>query len=58
MAVEKYSQQDLIRCATLTEGDIKQIQRNRRPHNRIGFAYQIGFVRLKNRFPILEFDSF
>ena len=27
---------------------------NRRPHNRIGFAYQIGFVRLKNRFPIQQ----
>jgi len=51
MADRKYSQQDLIQHATLTEKDIDQIKRCRRSHNRIGFAYQIGFVRLKNRFP-------
>ena len=39
MADRKYSQQDLIQQATLTEKDIDQIKRCRRSHNRIGFAY-------------------
>ena len=54
MAARKYSQQDLIQHASLTEKDIDQIKRRRRSHNRIGFAYQIGFVRLKNRFPMQQ----
>lgn len=54
MVARKYSQQDLIQHATLTEQDIDQINRCRRSHNRIGFAYQIGFVRLKNRFPMQQ----
>lgn len=54
MATKKYSQQDLIQHATLTEKDIDQIKQCRRSYNRIGFAYQIGFVRLKNRFPMQQ----
>ena len=51
MASRTYSHQELIEHATLTEEDIGQIQQCRRSHNRLGFAYQIGFARLKNRFP-------
>jgi len=51
MASRTYSHQELIEHATLTEEDIWQIQQCRRSHNRLGFAYQIGFARLKNRFP-------
>ena len=52
MATKIYSRQELIEYATLTEKDIEQIKLCRLNHNYLGFAYQIGFVRLKNRFPI------
>jgi hypothetical protein len=52
MATKIYSRQELIEHATLTEKDIEQIKLSRLHHNYLGFAYQIGFVRLKNRFPI------
>ena len=31
-----------------------QLGKCRRPHNRLGFAYQVAFVRLFNRFPQQE----
>jgi TnpA family transposase len=46
-----FSRQQLKHAATLTEEDLKQISNCRRPYNRLGFAYQVGFVRLFNRFP-------
>jgi len=30
---------------------MKEVAKCRRDHNRLGFAYQIGFARLFNRFP-------
>ena len=30
---------------------MKEILQRRRDHNRLGFAYQMAFVRLVNRFP-------
>lgn len=36
---------------TLTEEDFAQLGKCRRPHNRLGFAYQVVFVRLFDRFP-------
>jgi Tn3 transposase DDE domain len=41
----------LKQSATLTEEDFVQLGRCRRPHNRLGFAYQVAFVRLFDRFP-------
>ena len=41
----------MIREASLTEADSVEIAKCRRDHNRLGFAYQIGFVRLFSRFP-------
>ena len=41
----------MVREATLTEADLAQVAQCRRDHNRLGFAYQVGFVRLFNRFP-------
>ncbi len=41
----------LIASAKLTEEDIIEVLKSRRSYNRFGFAYQIGFVRLMNRFP-------
>jgi Domain of unknown function (DUF4158) len=46
-----FSRQQLKRAATLTEEDLRQIGKCRRPYNRLGFAYQVAFVRLFNRFP-------
>src|SRR6516162_2795512 len=46
-----FSRQQLKHAATLTEEDLKQISRCRRPYNRLGFAYQVAFMRLFNRFP-------
>jgi TnpA family transposase len=41
----------LVREATLTEADLEQVRQRRRDYNRLGFAYQVAFVRLFNRFP-------
>jgi TnpA family transposase len=41
----------MIREASLTETDRVEIAKCRRDHNRLGFAYQVGFVRLFYRFP-------
>ena len=46
-----FSRQQLKRAARLTSEDLVQIGKCRRPHNRLGFAYQVAFVRLFNRFP-------
>ena len=41
----------LIRDASFLEADWNEITQRRRPHNRLGFAYQIAFVRVLGRFP-------
>ena len=46
-----FSRGQMVREATLTEADLAEIGRCRRDHNRLGFAYQVGFVRLFSRFP-------
>ncbi len=46
-----YTRRQLRREAALTEADLEEIRKCRRPHNRLGFAYQLSFVRLLNRFP-------
>jgi len=46
-----FSRDQLKRAASLTEEDFVQLGKCRRPHNRLGFAYQVGFVRLFGRFP-------
>jgi len=48
---ENYSRQELIVSASLIEEDILQLNQCRQNYNRLGFGYQIGFVRLLNRFP-------
>jgi len=54
MTTKDYSRKKLIELATLTEQDIEQANQCRRSHNRLGFGYQIGFVRLENRFPVQQ----
>lgn len=51
MILLSFSRGQMVRAASLTEGDLAEINKCRRDHNRLGFAYQIGFVRLFNRFP-------
>ena len=46
-----FSRQQLKRAAALNREDLRQIGKCRRPHNRLGFAYQVAFVRLFNHFP-------
>lgn len=46
-----YSHQQLLTLGKLTQEDFELINQRRRPHNRLGFAYQLAFVRLFNRFP-------
>ena len=51
MTTTDYSRQELIEQASLTSEDMEQINQCRHNYNRLGFAYQIGFVRLLNQFP-------
>jgi TnpA family transposase len=46
-----FSRRQMVREASLTEVDLVEVEKCRRDHNRLGFAYQIGFVRLFSRFP-------
>jgi hypothetical protein len=46
-----FSRGKLVREASLTQADMNEVAKCRRDHNRLGFAYQIGFARLFNRFP-------
>jgi hypothetical protein len=45
-----FSRHQLKRAARLTGQDLVPIGKCRRSHNRLGFAYQVAFVRLFNRF--------
>src|SRR5271163_758908 len=46
-----FSRGQMIREASLSEADLAEVAQCRRDHNRLGFAYQVGFVRLFSRFP-------
>lgn len=46
-----FTRSQLVREASLTEADLAEVAQCRRDYNHLGFAYQIGFVRLFNRFP-------
>ncbi len=46
-----FSRGQLVREASLTAADLAEVDKCRRDHNRLGFAYQVGFVRLFSRFP-------
>ena len=50
--ISRYSRQQLIEQATLSKEDMREISQCRGSYSRLGFAYQIGFVRLRNRFPV------
>ena len=39
-----FSRGKLVREASLTQADMNEVAKCRRDHNRLGFAYQIGFA--------------
>ena len=49
-----FSRHYLAQRATLDAVDLAEVQGCRRAHNQLGFAYQVGFVLLLNRFPKQE----
>lgn len=51
MMLLSFSRGQMVREASLTEADLAEVAKCRRDHNRLGFAYQIGFARLFQRFP-------
>src|SRR5436309_15671884 len=51
MMSPSFSRGQMVREASLTEADLAEVDNCRRDRNRLGFAYQIGFVRLFSRFP-------
>ena len=51
MTTPFFSRGQLVREASLTMADLAEVEKCRRNHNRLGFAYQVGFVRLFHRFP-------
>ena len=38
----------------MTKKDLKRINQCRRQHNKLGFGYQLSFVKLLNRFPVQQ----
>jgi hypothetical protein len=46
-----FSYKELLRTAKLSPNDLGKILECRQAHTRLGFAYQLAFVRLNNRFP-------
>ncbi len=60
MKSHAYTHQDLVRLAQFTPDDLTKIRECRQKHTRLGFAYQLAFVRLHHRFPAqqpLEIDD-
>lgn len=51
MKTTQYTHEQLVSLAKFTAEDLAEINRRRRPHNRLGFAYQLAFARLTNQFP-------
>ena len=48
------SHEQILRMAQFSAEDLTEINQRRRAHNQLGFAYQLAFVRLTNRFPIQQ----
>ncbi|TSJ80939.1 MAG: DUF4158 domain-containing protein [Candidatus Cardinium sp.] len=51
MVITNYSHLQLVELGTLTSQDIKRVNQCRRNYNKLGFAYQVIFVKLANYFP-------
>lgn len=51
MSTVRFSHEEIVREAKFSTEDMAEIQKRRRDNNRLGFAYQLAFVRLAHRFP-------
>ena len=51
MTRARFSRLQLTEKASLGAADVAEVNRCRRDHNRFGFAYQLGFVKLMGRLP-------
>jgi hypothetical protein len=47
----EFSHDQILRVAQFSAQDVAEINQRRRANNQLGFAYQLAFVRLTNRFP-------
>lgn len=54
MSTTSFSHEQILNAAQLSAADLNQINARRRDSNRLGFAYQLAFVRLNGRFPIQQ----
>ncbi len=46
-----FSQDQLVQVAKLSDADMAVIDECRKPQNKLGLGYQLGFVCLFNQFP-------
>lgn len=58
MSTLKYFHEQIIQAGQFTPQDIQAIKQKRRDYNRLGFAYQLAYVRLTNRFPTQQSMEF
>ena len=54
MSTSSFSHDQIVQHARFSREDLSEISRRRRKNNRLGFAYQLAFVRLAHRFPTEE----
>lgn len=54
MQTTDFSHDRILHVARFSPEDVQEINQRRRAYNRLGFAYQLAFVRLSNRFPTQE----
>lgn len=51
MSTVMFSHEEIVRQARFSPEDMAEIQKRSQDHTRLGFAYQLAFVRLSYRFP-------
>jgi TnpA family transposase len=54
MSANHFSNAQIVTNAQFSTADIALIEKRREPATRLGFAYQLAFVRIMQRFPIRE----
>ena len=54
MSAVRFSHEEIVREAKFSPEDMTEIKKRRRDHTCLGFAYQLAFVRLANRFPVQQ----
>lgn len=49
-----FAHEELVRLARFSPEDMARINERREPHTRLGFAYQLAFIRLHHRLPTMQ----